>query len=135
MIGVHSRSLLILALCLILATVRVAGTHVHLERSQAGSSAATTHPVVVMADEDSPLHAVSHLFHGDIDADDSVQTVAKLFLLAAVYAPALILIALVGLLEPRLMLRFRAHRPELRPPARRSAFDLTPPSHAPPVAP
>jgi len=88
----------------------------------------------MMEDEDSREHLMSHLSHGDIDADDSVQTVSKLFLLLALYAPALILIALIGLFEPRLVLEIRANRPELRPPARRCAFDLTPPSHAPPVA-
>jgi hypothetical protein len=133
---VRARSFLILALCLILASVRIAGTHAHLEHSHDEGSAAATHHVVVMTDEDSPEHLMSHLSHGDIDidADDSVQTVSKLFLSAGIYAPALILIVLVGLLKPRLTLRLRAQRPELRPPPRLCAFDLTPPSHAPPVA-
>lgn len=130
----RARSFLILALCLILAAVRVAGTHAHLVHSHDEGSATATHHVVVMTDEDSPEHLMSHLSHGDIDADDSVQTVSKLFGSAGTYAPALILMVLIGLLQPPLARRLRVQRPELRPPARRSAFDLTPPSHAPPVA-
>jgi hypothetical protein len=132
---VRVRSFLIVALCLVLAAVRLSGTHAHLVHEHAVGSSATTHHVVTMMDEDSPDHLISHLFHGDVDADDSVQTIAKLFLSADAYAPALLLIALFCLLEPPLVLRLRAHRPELRPPARRCAFHLTPPSHAPPVAP
>jgi len=132
---VRVRSLLIVALCLVLATVRIAGTHAHLVHDHALGSNAATHHIVTMTDEDSPEHLISHLFHGDLDADDSVQTVAKLFLSADAYAPALLLIVLFCLFEPRLVLQLRAHRPELRPPARRFAFHLTPPSHAPPVAP
>ena len=135
----RAHRLLIFTLCLILASVRIAGTHTHLAHSHSDGtlgSGATTHHVLVMADEDSPLHQKSHLVDGDIDADDSVQTVAKLFLSsAAVFAPALILLALLGFFTPRLDLRLRVHRPELRPPARRGQFDLTPPSHAPPVTP
>jgi hypothetical protein len=129
------RSLLIMALCLVLATVRIAGTHAHLVRAHAVGSNAVAHHVVTMTDEYSPGHLISHLLHDDLDADDSVQTVAKLFLSADAYAPALLLIVLFCLLEPRLVLRLRVQRPELRPPARRCAFHLTPPSQAPPVAP
>jgi hypothetical protein len=129
---VGARFLLISSLCLILAIVRMAGTHAHLEHSHAGASG--THHVV-MVDEDSPLHLMSHLVHGDIDADDSVQSVAKVFVLAAIYAPALVLLVLVSLLAPTLRLHLWRERPELRPPAQRCAFELSPPSHAPPVAP
>ena len=132
---VRARSLLIVALCLTLPTVRIAGTHAHLVHAHSSGSNAPAHHIVTMTDEYSPEHLTSHLFHGDLDADDSVQTVAKLFLSADAYAPALLLIVLFCLLEPRLVLQLRAHRPELRPPARRCAFHLTPPSHAPPVAP
>jgi hypothetical protein len=133
---VRVRSGIVVLLCLVLATVRIAGTHAHLEHAHdEHSNSATNHHVVTMADEYSPGHLLSHLLHGDVDADDSVQTVAKLFLSADAYAPALLLIVLLSLFEPRLVLRLRAHRPELRPPARRGAFHLTPPSHAPPVAP
>lgn len=129
------RPFLIVALCLVLAAVRIVGTHAHLEREHSAGSTTAIHHVVTMVDEDSPEHLISHLFHGDLDADDSVQTVAKLFLSADAYAPALLLIVLFCLLEPRLVLRIRAQRPDLRPPPRRGAFHLTPPSHAPPSAP
>jgi hypothetical protein len=132
---VRVRPLLIVALCLVLAIVRIAGTHAHLVHERAVGSKGDTHHVVTVTDEYSPGHLISHLLHGDIDADDSVQTVAKLFLSADACAPALLLIVLFCLLEPRLVLQLRAHRPELRPPERRGAFHLTPPSHAPPVAP
>jgi len=101
----------------------------------AGSHQATHHHVVTTTEEYSPEHLTSHLLHGDVDADDSVQAAAKLFLSADAYAPALLLIVLFCLLEPRLAPQLRIRRPELRPPARRFAFHLTPPSHAPPVAP
>jgi len=132
---VHVRSFLIVALCLVLAAVRVAGTHAHLVHEHSAGSTTAIHHVVTMVDEVSPDHLLSHLFHGDLDADDSVQTVAKLFMSADAYAPALLLIVLYCLLKPRLALQIRAHRPELRPPPRRGAFHLTPPSHAPPAAP
>jgi hypothetical protein len=132
---VRVRPFLIVALCLVLAAVRIAGTHAHLVHEPSAGPGTLTHHVITMVDEDSPAHLISHLFHGDLDADDTVQTVSKLFLSADAYAPALLLIALFCLLEPRVVLRIRAHRPELRPPARRCAFHLTPPSHAPPVAP
>jgi hypothetical protein len=132
---VRARPFLIVALCLVLAAVRVAGTHAHLVHEHSAGSTTAIHHVVTMVDEVSPDHLLSHLFHGDLDADDSVQTVAKLFMSADAYAPALLLIVLFCLLEPRLALQIRAHRPELRPPPRRGAFHLTPPSHAPPAAP
>jgi len=132
---VPTRSWLIIALCLVLASVRVAGTHVHFVHSHTAGSPIEAHHVVVMAEEDSPLHLKSHLSHGDVDADDSAQTTAKVSFLATVFAPALILLAFLVLVEPPFTLRVRAQRPELRPPRRRSVYDLTPPSHAPPVAP
>jgi hypothetical protein len=132
---VRVRPLLIVALCLVLAIVRVAGTHAHLVHEHAVGSKGDTHHVVTVTDEYSLGHLISHLLDGDIDADDSVLTVAKLSASADAYAPALLLIVLFCVLEPRLVLRLRAHRPELRPPERRGAFHLTPPSHAPPVAP
>jgi hypothetical protein len=132
---VRVRPFLIVALCLVLAAGRIAGTHAHLVHEHSAGSTTATHNVITMVDEDSPEHLISHLFHGDLDADDSVQTVAKLFMSADAYAPALLLVVLFCLFEPRLVLRIRAHRPELRPPRRRGAFHLTPPSHAPPAAP
>ncbi len=129
------RPFLIVVLCLVLAAVRIAGTHAHLVYEHSAGSATATHHVVTLVEEDSPEHLISHLFHGDHDADDFVQTVAKLFMTADAYAPALLLVVLFCLLEPRLVLQIRAHRPELRPPPRRGAFHLTPPSHAPPAAP
>src|SRR5581483_10878054 len=75
-----ARRVPIIVLCLVLAAVRIAGTHAHLTPSDhegAAGSSATIHHVIVTTDEDSPLHLKAHLFHGDIDADDSVQTSAK----------------------------------------------------------
>jgi len=134
---VPTRSWLIIALCLVLASVRVAGTHAHahLVHSHTAGSPVEAHHVVVMAEEDSPLHLKSHLSHGDVDADDSAQTTAKVSFPATAFAPALFLLAFLVLVEPPFTLRVRAQRPELRPPRRRSVYDLTPPSHAPPVAP
>ena len=73
---VRARSLLIVALCLTLATVRIAGTHAHLVHAHSSGSNAPAHHIVTMTDEYSPEHLTSHLFHGDLDADDSVQTMA-----------------------------------------------------------
>ena len=127
------RPALTIALCLILVAVRVVGTHVHLEHThEAGSHAITHH--FAMTEDDSPGHLMSHLIHGDVDADDSVHSTAKLFLMAGVFGPALLFIVLCSLFEPAMGLLLPRSRPELRPPPRRSVFALSPPSHAPPVA-
>jgi hypothetical protein len=131
------RAIFILALCLILATVRIAGTHAHfveLHHDGTERAGAATHHIVTV-DEYAPDHLESHLSHGQVDADDSVESVAKLFLSGMDMGPVLLLLTLLVLFEPRLSRKVRVHRPELRPPARRSAFELTPPAHAPPVAP
>lgn len=131
------RAIFILALCIILATVRIAGTHAHfvgLHHDGTERAGAAAHHIVTV-DEYAPDHLESHLSHGHVDANDSVQSVAKLFLSGLDLSPVLLLLTLLVLFEPRLSRKVRVHRPELRPPARRSAFELTPPSHAPPVAP
>jgi len=132
--AVRIRPALTIALCLVLAAVRVVGTHVHLEHTDSpGSSHAITHHFT-MTEDDSPGHLMSHLLHGDVDADDSVQSTAKLFLTADVFGPALLFIVLCSLFEPAMGLLLPRSRPPLRPPPRRSVFALSPPSHAPPVA-
>jgi len=134
---VRSRAIFILALCIILATVRIAGTHAHvveLHHDGTERAGAAAHHIVTV-DEYAPDHLDSHLSHGHVDADDSIQSVAKLFLSGLDLGPVLLLLMLLALFEPRLSRKVRVQRPELRPPARRSAFELTPPAHAPPVAP
>src|SRR4051812_22714400 len=124
---VRPRALFILALCIILAIVRIAGTHAHfveLHHDGADRTDAAVHHVVTV-DEYAPDHLESHLSHGHVDANDSVQSVAKLFLSGLDLGPMLLLLTLLVLFEPRLSRKIRVQRPELRPPARRSAFELT----------
>jgi len=120
------------ALCFVLAVVRIAGTHVHVTHDTSDDGT-VGHDLVTIAEEDSPEHLLSHLHHGDVDADDSSQLVSKIASQTAAFWPALLLIVLL-VAESQPEVQIPAHRPELRPPRRRSAFALSPPSHAPPVA-
>jgi len=120
-----------LALCLVLAVVRIAGTHVHVMHDTSDEGT-VGHDLVTIA-EDSPEHLLSHLHHGDIDADDDSQLVSKSVSQFATFLPALLLIVLL-VVDSKLEVQVPAHCPELRPPRRRTAFALSPPSHAPPVA-
>jgi hypothetical protein len=131
---VRKRLWSIASLCLILAIVRIAGTHAHLAHSHTPGESAAAHFILEMTEEDSPEHLASHE-HGDIDADDSAQSTAKLSFLAGAVAPALIFLTLLFLLDPPAQQLWpRDRRPELRPPRRSRLYALNPPSHAPPVA-
>ncbi len=120
------------ALCFVLAVVRIAGTHVHVTHDTSGEEA-VGHDLVTIAEEDSPEHLLSHLHHGDVDADDDSQLVSKSVSQFTTFLPALLLIVLL-VVDSELEVQIPTHRPELRPPRRRTAFALSPPSHAPPVA-
>lgn len=125
-------TLLTFALCVVLAVVRIAGAHVHLKHGTVVKGHADYPPATVI-EEDAPQHLFSHLHQGDIDANDSVQLLARSVLDLGAFLPVLLWLA-VWVSELLPSLQTLASRPELRPPRRRRAYLISPPSHAPPVA-
>ena len=128
------RPFVIALICLALASVNLAGVHLHfVSDSHAGSAQHSPGDepdsrVISVLDED---HDAGHDRAGNVDVDLVTNVFGKHWP-SALAAAGIFLYLLIAFFRPQLGIRLPRGKP-FRPPRRRASFYLLPPSQAPPT--
>ena len=123
-----ARNILIIVLCLAVASLGISGLHGHLAGAAGPHSSHDKHGfhLVTVADQE---HSPAHGHDGDVDIDPVTKAFGKLPLIKA-FVAIVVAYLIVGLLASAPVRRLRAAR--LRAPKARHRPYFLPPSHAPP---